>query len=460
MDSNTRGFIECAPLHHASANGHYNIVKYLVEKCHCNADIRNKENISPLHIAASKGHLDLVKYFVEILKMGPFYHNFLDICIPRSDSLTNVFVYYCFSSDNLLFYAAKNGQTDIFKYICNYCRINPAMLYNFTNIQNVSNEDTLHYVRTYVDPLHEAAIKGDLDKVKYYIENKKWSPLLQDRHGNNVLHNAAQNGHLDLIKYLLSSIKLYSQLLIRNKLGILPEEIALKNDFFNVASYIKLISNKIVKIKHLLFIHTILVMGNSMSGKSTLTKSIMNKNSWLGRYRQVRGVAPSTAGVVPHFIVDDEIGSLKIYDFAGHQEYYASHEKILQHFKHPLIIIVVDISLPIIEITKQLACWVTIIQNSTTQQVISLLVIASHIDICKDKTNCIEANKFMEAMISENSLAITYHGILECDCRYSGSTHMTKLLIKIGEICRLIHLSNLKDESKEVNKLSSSFRTY
>ena len=184
------------------------------------------------------------------------------------------------------------------------------------------------------------------------------------------------------------------------------------------------------------------------------------KNSLLGRYRQVRGVAPSTAGVVPHFIEDDEIGSLKIYDFAGHEEYYASHEKILQHFKHPLILIVVDISLPILEVKEQLSYWVTIIQNSTTQHIISLLVIASHVDICKDKINRIEAHKFMETMISENSFAITYHGILECDCRYSGSTHMTKVLVKIGETCRQIHISNLKGESKEVNQLCLSFRTY
>ena len=488
MDPNTRGFKDRAPLHDASANGHHNIVKYLVENCHCRTDIRTKLNNTPLDIAATNGHLELVKYFEEDLKVDvntrelfnktplhsatskghlnvvKYYvesHQLLDFCVSRSTDFTGKYGNLYFSSNNsLLFKAARNGHTDIFRYICNYCRIDPAMLHNYTNIQSVSNEDTLHYITTYVDPLHEATIKGDLDKVKYYIESNKWSPLLRDRHGNNILHNAAQNGHLRVIKYLLSSRKSFNKLLIRNKFGLLPEEIAIKNDFFNVASYIELISNKAVQIKRLPFVHTILVMGNSSSGKSTLTKSIMNKNSLLGHYRQGQGVTPSTAGIVPHFIEDDEIGSLKIYDFAGHEEYYASHEKILQHFKHPLILIVVDISLPILEIKEQLAYWVTIIQNSTTQQIISLLVIASHIDICKDRINCIEANRFMEAMISENSFAITYHGIFECDCRYSGSTLMKKVLIKIGKMCRQIHISNLKDESKEANKLCSSFRTY
>ena len=482
MDPNTRNFQECSPLHGASANGHHNIVKYLVENCHCNVDIRNVDNDTPLNIAAINGHLDLVKYFVEDLARGYFnmtplqlatcnghlnvvkYYvesQALDFFISRSEAFTKKYAsVYFLSNKSLLFHAARKGHSDIFKYICIHCRIDPAMQHNYKDIQNVSNEDMLHYVRMYIDPLHEAAIKGDLDKVKYYIESKKWSPLLKDRHGNNVLHNAAQNGHLNVIKYLLSSRKLYSNLLIRNQLGLLPEEIALKNDFFTAASYIELICNKSVRMKHLPFIHTILVMGNSCSGKSTLTKSIMKKNSLLGRFSKVRGVALSTAGVVPHFIEDDEIGCLKIYDFAGHEEYYASHEKIIQHFKHPLILIVVDISLPILEIKEQLAYWVTIIQIATTQQVTCLLVIASHIDIGKDKINCIEANKFMEAMIIENSFAITYHGIFECDCRYSGSTPMKKVLIKIGKICRQIHISNFTDESKEDNKLCSYLRTY
>ena len=225
-------------------------MKYLIENCHCKADIRSKDNNTPLHMAATYGHLCLVKYFVDDLEVdanipglfnrtplhlaacnghlnvAKYYvesHQVLEFCISRSIGFTNDDWYtnLYFSSDtSLLFHAARNGHTNIFRYICNYCRIDPAMQHNYTDIQNVSNEDTLHYSRTYVDPLHEAAIKGDLDKVKYYIECKTWSPLLQDRHGNNVLHNAAQNGHLEVIKYFLSSRKDYSTLLIQNKLGM------------------------------------------------------------------------------------------------------------------------------------------------------------------------------------------------------------------------------------------------
>ena len=386
--------------------------------------------------------------------MSPSFR-FLYLGFTNGDQYTNL---YFSSNTSLLFHAARNGHTDIFKYICKFCRIDPAMQHNYKGIQNVSNEDTLHYIRTYVDPLHEAAIKGDLDKVKYYIESKNWSPLLQDRHGNNVLHNAAEKGQLEVIKY---TRKLYSTLLIRNKQGLLPEELALTNDFFNVTSYIKLISNKVVNIKCLPFTHTVLVMGNSSSGKSTLIKSIMNKKSLLGRYRQVRGVAPSTAGVVPHIIEDDEIGSLKIYDFAGHEEYYASHENILQHIAHPLVLLVVDISLPIREIKKQLSYWLTVIGNASSQQSLSVLVIASHIDNGNHaKMNSREASRFLKETMNDNFSSINYHKIVQCDCRYSGTSDMKKLLVEISHICKYIHINNLTKESNDVNRFCISLKTY
>ena len=490
MDPNTRGFNEWALLHDASAKGHHNIVKYLIENCHCNADIRSEDNNTPLHIAAINGHLCLVKYFVDDLEVDvntpglsnltPLHlatcngqlnvvkycvesHQVLDFCISRSKGFTNDDEYanlYFSSNTSLLFHAALNGHTDIFKYICNFCRIDPAMQHNYKGIQNVSNEDTLHYIRTYVDLLHEAAIKGDLDKVKYYIKSKNWSPLLQDRHGNNVLHNAAEKGHLEVIKYFLSSRKYYSTLLIRNKQGLLPEELALTNDFFNVTSYIKLISNKVVNIKCLPFTHTVLVMGNSSSGKSTLIKSIMNKKSLFGRFRQVRGVVPSTAGVVPTIIEDDEIGSLKIYDFAGHEEYYASHENILQHIAHPLVLLVVDISLPISEIKKQLSYWLTIIRNASSQQNLSVLVVASHIDNGNHtKMNNREASRFLKEKMNDNFSSINY-GIVQCDCRYSGTSDMEKLFVELSHICKYIHINNLTKDSNDVNRLCTSLKSY
>ena len=41
-------------------------VKYLVEKCEADPNIKNKDGLVPLHIASRDGHLDIVKYLAFI----------------------------------------------------------------------------------------------------------------------------------------------------------------------------------------------------------------------------------------------------------------------------------------------------------------------------------------------------------------------------------------------------------
>ena len=74
-------------------------------------------------------------------------------------------------------------------------------------------------------------------------------------------------------------------------------------------------------------------MGDSGSEKTTLVKSLTNK-SFLGWFQQVKDIS-FTAGIVPTVEENSELGAVKIYDFAGHEHYHASHEMILQQAMHP-----------------------------------------------------------------------------------------------------------------------------
>jgi len=56
---------EYTPLHSASANGHFEIVKYLIEECNTNVEVKNKDGNTPLIYASSYGHLEIVKYLIE-----------------------------------------------------------------------------------------------------------------------------------------------------------------------------------------------------------------------------------------------------------------------------------------------------------------------------------------------------------------------------------------------------------
>ena len=122
-------------------------------------------------------------------------------------------------------------------------------------------------------------------------------------------------------------------------------------------------------------------MGNSGSGKTTLVKSLTNK-FFLDWFQQVRDVS-FTAGIVPTIEENCELGAVKIYDFAGHEHYYASHEMILQQAMHPLTLIVVDTSLPLPIIKKQLVYWLSVLFNASEH--VHIVIIGSHSDSNKQK---------------------------------------------------------------------------
>ena len=94
----------------------------------------------------------------------------------------------------------------------------------------------------------------------------------------------------------------------------------------------------------------IFVLGNSGSGKSTLVKALSTENAVFGKLVKVRGVIPLTAGIVPTALHSQVFGRVNIYDFAGHEEYYASHEMILQHTAQALVLLTLDVSAPLLDI--------------------------------------------------------------------------------------------------------------
>lgn len=54
-----------------------------------------------------------------------------------------------------------------------------------------------------VSDLHQGSLRGELDRVKYLIEQKKLNPLQVDQNGDSALHFTAEGGHVDIMKYLI-----------------------------------------------------------------------------------------------------------------------------------------------------------------------------------------------------------------------------------------------------------------
>ena len=172
---------------------------------------------------------------------------------------------------------------------------------------------------------------------------------------------------------------------------------------------------------------SIYVLGNAGSGKSTLVKALSSENAIFGKLVEVRGVAPLTAGIVLTTLHSRVFGRVNIYDFAGHEEYYASHEMILQHNTQSLVLVIVDISLPLQDIEKTLNYWLFLLSNTSfsASSVVHVVAIGSHADKVKAEERKFIQEK-VDSIVSKVSV-VKYHGFIHCDCRYSASNSLKQL---------------------------------
>lgn len=474
------------PLHFAAANGQLEVVRYLVTSRHCNPLCRNARQDTPLHLAAHKGHVHVVKFLIEDVKCNYNICNSIGLK-PLHYAITyghfEVYRYLMhltnsdlslggnFKSKNAdkysLLWAIQGQNLDVIEHLINTRRLDPYIQPNRKKLLKAAkiNDSIASFCKNYVDPLHNAAVHGDIETVRYYIEKRKWCPMKLDRHGNNTLHNAANYGQLEIVKYLTGGIqnKLTSDPVCnpssKNISGLTAYDLAAQSGHHHVESYlIRATTTQPISRRYILSPSlNIFVLGNSGSGKSTLIKALSKENDRLGRFSRVKGVIPMTAGIVPSTLYSHALGRVKIYDFAGHEEYYASHGVILTHTTQALVLLVIDISLPPNEVEKQFLYWLSILsthfgpESSTTHQ---LLVIGSHSDMAK--ANEKQSNQQRIELLVSQELPMQYQGFCTCDCRYSGSTSMEKIRQRLHSISKSSRLLMTLNESDYSNRLCAS----
>ena len=156
------------PLHFAATSDHLDVVKYLIEECHCNVEAKDNKGKTPLYIALDRGCLDIVKYFIEKLHYNP----------ETYEGTTPLRIAYC------------NGNLDVVIYLVEECHA------KFTDEDKKRISDTLtsmdkykesktpkyakiceiyEYFITRRTPLHTALIKGDLKTAKQILKDSNYN---------------------------------------------------------------------------------------------------------------------------------------------------------------------------------------------------------------------------------------------------------------------------------------------
>ena len=375
MDKNQYGD---TPLHYACCYGYLNIAQYLIREEHCNPSCENKYGCTPLHYACENGHLNVAQYLIRE-----------EHCNPSCENN---------GGKTPLHYACENGHLNIAQYLIREGHCNPSC-------ENNGGKTPLHY----------ACENGHLNIAQYLIREEHCNPSCENKYGRTPLHYACMRDHAHIVQYLLSTGRV-------NPLT--------KNEYGNTALYWASGKYDLIKLfepfeecRTAFPVHTftkLILTGDSGAGKTTITELIVRLASSTA-VECVADVQRYTAGIVPHHIQSEQLGNFVVYDFAGQQEYYSSHDAVLEQVMRrsaAMFLCVVDLSESKEKICESLHYWLSFIDNacSTAEGRSHVVIIGSHAD--QVMSSVVEKSSLLQTIIATRR--VRRQEYVECiamDCR-------------------------------------------
>ena len=379
-------------LHYAAEGNQVDIMRYLVDDGICDPTTSDEFGDTVLHTAAEYGSLDVMKYLINHCHCNPMTTN-------RSGM-------------TVLYYAAKN--IDVLKYLINECNCDPMAT-------DSSNWTVLHY----------AANKGSTDVIKYLINECNCDLMACTEYGQTPLHLAVHCGHSAVVELLLSTGK--CDPLAKDNEGRTPLQEASDDTCLILKKFGQ------IKTSHPVDSYVnVLLLGNPGAGKSTLSHVITDTATGsivLGTFRNVKGVEPCTAGIIPYKLQHKTLGNIILHDFAGHSEYYSSHSAVIENLLQGsggVFLIVVNILEK--RAVKQLHQWLTIVRNEEqkTFDQCHIIVVVSHVDEISDPAERRKREEEIPEIIGrERSVFL--------DCRKLGGSGTDFFFNILFSACESIH---------------------
>ena len=184
-------------LHIATSKGHLNTCKELVENYNFSIYITDDNQYTALHCACESGNLNLCRYLIregsDVYSKTKDNKNCLHISVSKGylHLFRTLFESYKFDINttnikgwNVLHYAAKSGNLEVLKYF----------------IQNGC--DVTSKAKRNKNSLYTAGKRGYLNLCKALLEKFNFDIHTTDDDGYNVLHYATESGNLKLFYYI------------------------------------------------------------------------------------------------------------------------------------------------------------------------------------------------------------------------------------------------------------------
>ena len=190
----------------------------------------------------------------------------------------------------------------------------------------------------------------------------------------------------------------------------------------------------------------VFLCGNTTNGKSSLAHALCQQVKGisllerLNPFKQQEKAEPLTAGIVPHHLQSNEIGNIVLYDFAGHPEYYSSHEAVLENLvlRSPAVfIILIKLTDKLEDIEKHLYYWAGFLENvgyrmSKKSQVI---VVGSHADKRRAENGINLIKRIDIQRIIEHH---KYKGFIAMDCRIRNGVGFDEFVMCLSESTKAV----------------------
>ena len=292
--------------------------------------------------------------------------------------------------------------------------------------------------------LHWAAEGNHVDVMRYLIDECHCDPMAVNEWGRTPLHIAAYRGRSAAVEYLLSTGK--CDPLAKSNGGNTPFKLAKQYARTDTLSVLKKFGG--IKSSHPIDSYVnVLLVGNPGAGKSTLSHVINDTASFtlLGSFRNVGGVVPCTAGIIPYKLQHRTLGNIILHDFAGHSEYYSSHSAVIENLLQGsggVFLIVVNILEK--EAVKQLHQWLTVVRNEAQKALneCHVIVIVSHVDELSNPVERRRRNEEIQEIIVRERCDSVF-----LDCRKLGGSGVDSFFNKLSSACESIRSTSGKNLS-------------
>ena len=432
------------PFHLAVSQGSWDTVKYLIETCHCDPMCVDKGGRTPFHLAVSQGSWDTVKYLIETCHCDP-------MCVDK-DGWTPFHL------------AVSQGRWDTVKYLIETCHCDPMSVdrEGWTVLQRAVQQGDLKAVTHLIETchcdhmcmdkhgqtlLHLAIKEYRMLIAKYLIENCKYDPMCVDKKGWTPLHWTVRLKHRYMTEYLLVNCKCNPN--CKDEDGCTPLDLDVNNHVSRSCARLLLEAGAKPTAKPPPPPVKIFIVGNPSAGKSSLTKALQTESSTLGAKlpfitgsRLVRNVEEKTAGIVPCQFTSRNYGEVTFFDFAGQQEYYASHAALLKHSissATPVFLLVVDLRDSKEDIEQKLLFWSSFLANQCTSITSKphVIIVGSHSDVVKSMGEDPKTKINLE-FLHTLDLRLQISDFVPMDCRKFNSRKMSKLRTSLKNVCETV----------------------